>query len=84
VMGTLPREHRGVAGSLAMLTRTLGVVAGATLLTLVFHIVGASALAGGEVPPGGFLSAFHATFRVAGIVAVLTGVAVALAPRFRR
>jgi len=84
VMGTLPRQHRGVAGSLAMLTRTLGVVAGATLLTLVFQTVEASALAGGQVPADGFLSAFHATFRLAGMVSALTGVAVALAPKFRR
>ncbi len=42
VMGTLPPGQRGVAGSLAMLTRTLGIVTGASLLTLVFHGFGAT------------------------------------------
>src|SRR5262249_44633437 len=32
VMATLPPQHHGVAGSLMMLTRTLGVVTGAALL----------------------------------------------------
>ncbi len=74
VMGTLPPRHRGVAGSLAMLTRTLGVVTGATLLTLVFHGLEASALASGGAAPDGFLWAFRATFRAAGIVSAVTGV----------
>lgn len=38
VTSTLPRENRGVAGSLASLTRTLGVVLGASGLTLIFTI----------------------------------------------
>ena len=47
VMATLAPQHRGVAGSLTMLTRTLGVVTGTALLTLIFHALEASALAGG-------------------------------------
>jgi len=39
VIATIPRRHRGVAGSIAMLTRTIGIVSGATLLTLVFHAI---------------------------------------------
>ena len=46
VMATIPRRQRGVAGSVAMLTRTLGIVSGATLLTLVFHGIETSALGG--------------------------------------
>ena len=69
VMGGLPPGQRGVAGSLAMLTRTLGIVTGASLLTLVFHAVGAASAASGE----NFLSAFHATFRLAGTVSIVTG-----------
>jgi hypothetical protein len=69
VMGGLPPGQRGVAGSLAMLTRTLGIVTGASLLTLVFHALGAASAAGGE----DFLSAFHATFRLAGTVSIITG-----------
>jgi hypothetical protein len=63
VMGTLPLRHRGVAGSLAMLTRTLGVVSGATLLTLVFHGFEGSAVANGSEAADGFLSGFRTTFR---------------------
>ncbi len=83
VMGTIPRQHRGIAGSLAMLTRTLGIVGGATLLTLVFHAVTAAAQAHGNDAAAGFLTAFRATFRLAGVVSALTGVAAALAARAR-
>jgi hypothetical protein len=79
VMGTLPPRHRGVAGSLAMLARTLGVVTGATLLTLIFHGFEVSALGSGQSVATGFLSAFRATFRLAGLAAALTGVMAALA-----
>ena len=34
--GTIPRQDRGVAGSLGMLTRSLGIVAGASLLIALF------------------------------------------------
>ena len=36
-MAATPLAHRGVAGSLSMLTRTIGVVTGAAALTLVFQ-----------------------------------------------
>ena len=75
VMGTLPPQHRGVAGSLAMLTRTLGVVTGATLLTLVFHGLEGSPLVNEGAAADGFLPAFRATFRLAGIVSAVTGLA---------
>jgi EmrB/QacA subfamily drug resistance transporter len=67
VMRTLPRQQRGVAGSLAMLTRTLGVVGGATLLTLVFAV--ASPVHG----PNAFLAGFRTTFRLAGLVCAASG-----------
>jgi predicted MFS family arabinose efflux permease len=74
VMATLPPQHRGVAGSLTMLTRTLGVVTGAALLTLIFHDLEASALASGVGPGNGFISAFGGTFRLAGGTAGLAAV----------
>ncbi len=40
VTAAVPREDRGVAGSLAMLTRTLGIVFGAAALMLIFQNVG--------------------------------------------
>jgi hypothetical protein len=83
VMGTLPPRHRGVAGSLAMLTRTLGVVSGATLLTLVFHGFEASAVANGSEAADSFLSGFRITFRLAGAVSAVTGVAAVYLARLR-
>jgi EmrB/QacA subfamily drug resistance transporter len=81
VMRTLPRHHRGVAGSIAMLSRSLGVVTGATLLTLVFHAAEAFRLAGGKTPAESFLSGFRATFWLAGMVSGLAGLLVVLATR---
>ncbi|HYZ40847.1 MAG TPA: MFS transporter, partial [Stellaceae bacterium] len=83
VMRTLPRHHRGVAGSIAMLSRSLGVVTGATLLTLIFHTVEAFSLARGQTPSGGFLAGFNWTARLAGVVCGLAGLLV-LAVRSRR
>ena len=84
VMATLPPQHRGVAGSLAMLTRTLGVVTGAALLTLIFHILEAAVLANGSTPADGFMSAFRGTFHFAGVVAALAAVVAASLTRHRR
>ena len=36
---TIPREDRGVAGSLVMMTRTVGVVTAATVLMLIFQTI---------------------------------------------
>jgi MFS family permease len=54
VTATLPRQNRGVAGSLANLTRTLGVVLGAAGLTLIFTIASDGAR--------DFLAGFRVTF----------------------
>jgi hypothetical protein len=62
-----------VAGSLGMLTRTIGTVTGASLLTLAFQTVQSIALAGGEAAPDAFLTAYHTIFRLAGIAAALIG-----------
>jgi MFS family permease len=43
VTASIPRSDRGVAGSLVMMTRTLGTVTGATVLMLLFQNVGFSA-----------------------------------------
>ena len=80
VMRTLPRQHRGVAGSIAMLSRSLGVVSGATLLTLAFNAIGAFELATGQTPAARFLSSFSLTFSAAGIASVLGGLLVLAKP----
>jgi len=50
-----------------MLSRSLGVVIGATLLTLVFHAVE------GVSSGAPFLAGFRATFWLAGVVSGLAG-----------
>lgn len=84
VMRTLPRQHRGVAGSIAMLSRSLGVVTGATLLTLAFHAIEASGLADGLTAAAGFLSGFRAVFRLAGAVSAFAGLMAMAAATIRR
>lgn len=81
VMRTLPRHHRGVAGSIAMLSRSVGVVTGATLLTLVFHTIQAARLAGGDMATASFLTGFRATFWSAGAVAGFAGLLVLFATK---
>ncbi len=73
---TLPRENRGVAGSLVMMTRTMGIVTGATVLMLGFQTLRASALDGGAGDPAAFLMGFQGVFRLA---ALLPAVVVAIA-----
>ena len=59
---TIPRAQRGVAGSLVMMTRTVGVVTGATVLMLVFRSVRAHATAAGAGEAAAFLTGFQTTF----------------------
>jgi hypothetical protein len=84
VMAASPLAHRGVAGSLSMLTRTIGVVTGAAVLTLAFQTFQSAALSEGAGDAQAFLSAFRTMFRLAGIVAALTGLMVACAAPRRR
>jgi EmrB/QacA subfamily drug resistance transporter len=82
VMAASPLAHRGVAGSLSMLTRTIGVVTGAAVLTLTFQAFDSAALTQGADETQAFLSAFRMMFRLAGITAALNGLVIAwAAPR---
>ena len=56
VTATLPERDRGVAGSLAQLTRTLGIVSGASVLTALHAHASAD----------GFLAGYRFAFLVAG------------------
>ncbi len=67
---------RGVAGSLSVLTRTIGTVTGAALLSLIF-----SRLRAGSDSDAGFLFAFAGVFKLAGIAVALSVVAI---PWWRR
>ena len=65
VTRTLPRRARGVAGSLAMMTRTLGTVTGAAVLMLVFQAAGGAAEAGGLGVEASLAAGFRVTFLMA-------------------
>lgn len=83
VMAASPLADRGVAGSLSMLTRTIGVVIGAALLTLGFQAIESAARGAGLGGDAAFLSAFHWIFRLCGIAAVLAGASIAAVLRRR-
>jgi MFS family permease len=69
VTGAMPKADRGVAGSLVMMTRTVGLVIAASLLTLLFATLERGALAGGAAAEAAFLAAFSGAFTAAAAVA---------------
>ena len=69
VTGMLPEWERGVAGGLAMATRTVGVIASASMLTLIFGKVETGALAEGASQNAAFFAAYQAAFAVAAAAA---------------
>ena len=74
VTSTLSIRDRGVAGSLALLTRTVGTVSGASVLTTL-HAAGAAGLSGID----GFLAGYRYAFLAAGggvLVALMLSLAV--------
>lgn len=68
VTGTMPREDRGVAGSLAQMTRTMGVVGAASLLTLLQRAVEQEWLAMSLPAEIAFLRSFGAVFVSVGLI----------------
>ena len=71
VLAASPLAHRGVAGSLSMLTRTIGVVTAAAALTLGFQAIESAVMAQGVGETPAFLFAFRTMFRLVGIAAML-------------
>lgn len=80
-VGALPTGERGVAGSLATLTRTIGVVSGAAGLSGLFDMAQSAALRSGVAVEIAFREAFEATLSLASL-AVLVAVPM-LAASFR-
>jgi EmrB/QacA subfamily drug resistance transporter len=72
VTSALPLGSRGVAGSLALLTRTLGTVAAASLVLMVFETLQLK---------NGFFEAFHQTFQLAALLTLASAGLLALSPR---
>ena len=67
VTGTLPVNERGVAGSLALLTRTVGVVASASLLTWIHSTLAKQHSTTGLSEVTAFQYAFQSAFTAAGV-----------------
>jgi MFS family permease len=72
VTAALPLRDRGVAGSLVLLTRTLGTVTAASVVFLVFEILNAKY---------GFLEGFQKTFRFAALLGFVAAAALVFSPR---
>lgn len=72
VILTLPTTARGVAGSLTMLTRTIGVVIGASVLTLAFQSLRTAAAV--VTASDSFLSAFQGVFAIAAAIPAISAV----------
>ena len=62
VIAALPVEDRGIAGSLTMVTRTLGIVGAASGLSAAFRHFEAEAVSTGATPVAAFLAGFQLTF----------------------
>jgi EmrB/QacA subfamily drug resistance transporter len=79
VMGVIPRHQQGVAGSLTMLTRTVGVVAGVTLGAFLLGLLQArytmqleaTGVALATIGPQAFLLAFQGVFQYAAMLAAI-------------
>jgi len=79
VVAALPAAARGVAGSLAMVTRTVGVVLGATAWMWLLQSSEEAARAAGSTPREALMAGFDAVFRTATAVAAVVLVFVAAA-----
>jgi MFS family permease len=72
VTAALPLKDRGVAGSLVLLTRTLGTVAAASVVLMVFGILNMTY---------GFVEGFQKTFQLAALLAFTAAGVLAFSPR---
>ena len=68
VVGALPRQERGVAGSLTMVTRTVGVMGAATALTAALHAIEGRLRAAGASDAVAFEHAFSTVFLYAALL----------------
>jgi Na+/melibiose symporter-like transporter len=83
VVAALPREDRGVAGSLTMLTRMLGIVGGATAFSALFTQAEGGALADGLSAQSAFLDGFRFAFRCGAVGLAACAIAGVGGPRLR-
>ena len=84
VTGSLPLKDRGVAGSLTMLTRTVGVVLGATGLSAAFTLLEGTARRGLLPAEAAFVAGFQGTFRTVALALAVVLALSLLHPRLWR
>lgn len=67
VIAILPRHDRGVAGGLTILTRTIGIVLGASALSAALQFAELRFVSAGHTQADAFVAAFEAVFRISAI-----------------
>lgn len=75
VTAALPLRDRGVAGSLVLLTRTMGTVTAASVVLMVFSILNTG---------HGFVDAFQQTFQLAAMLAFAAAALLAVSPHIKQ
>ncbi|MGI9418432.1 MAG: hypothetical protein ACR2RA_11400, partial [Geminicoccaceae bacterium] len=81
-IAAMPRGDRGVAGSLFMVTRLVGTVAGASGISWLFQALMEGGMGPGiTLSPGDFLAAFQMTFITAGSALIAVSIPIALFSR---
>ncbi len=68
IVATLPQKNRGIAGSLTMLTRTIGVILAAVILSSAVQALEARHLAAGHAAAEAFHAAFSSVFLYTGLL----------------
>jgi EmrB/QacA subfamily drug resistance transporter len=71
VMGSVPKNRRGIAGGMLGMVRNLGMVTGIAISGAVFTSTLYSNQAGGLVYEAAFLGGFHDTFMLAAVICLV-------------
>lgn len=66
IVATLPQKNRGIAGSITMLTRTIGVIIAAVILSNAVQALEARYLLAGRAATEAFHAAFSSVFQFSG------------------
>lgn len=84
IVATLPQQNRGVAGSLTMLTRTVGVILGTVILGSAVQALEARHLLAGRTAVEAFHAAFSSVLLFSGLLLAALLLLGSLAPAIRR
>lgn len=84
IVATLPQKNRGIAGSLTMLTRTIGVILAAVILSSAVQALEARHLAAGQAAAEAFHAAFSSVFLYSGLLLAASLLLATVAPALWR